>query len=304
MMHKSRRRGTKRSGKNRKNKNRGGMFKSNSAPAVAEAAAEAAAEAGTSESSVSVLRQLPGGVARRLDALTVPDSGVSKFLSYKLLEPPSGMPLPPRHISESMSRAIDGARKKWFRNELFRSAEHLHATSFDSQAVDTCARLNVRAVEQLKKAIALGSLPARACLADMLLTGNTFGVDANFDEAVDLVSQFDNVDPDCQGVLAHCYFNIAKLNDARSLAAPSAGHGSKYGQFVLGLLERKPKEAFKQFALAAAQNYDEAQLALSALCMRGYADIPPDRDEALRLLRLAARQGNRRAFQRLEWMDS
>ena len=285
-----------RSGKNKKN--RGGMLRSKSAPAAE--AAEAAA--GNSESSVSVLRQLPGGVAR-LGALTVPHSGVSNLLSYKLLEPPSGMPLPPRHTSESMSRAIDSVRKKWFRNELFRSAEHLHATSFDSQSAQACARLNMRAVEQLKEAIALGSLPARACLADMLLTGNTFGVAANFDEAVDLVSQFDNLDSDCQGVLAHCHFRIAKLNDARRLAAPSAADGSKYGQFVLGLLARNPKEAFKQFALAAAQNYDEAQVALSVLCVRGYADIPPDRDKALRLLRLAARQGNRRAFQSIEWME-
>jgi TPR repeat protein len=259
--------------------------------------------------SAMVLHELPGVDSKlRSKALTVPGSGMFELLSDRLLvQPTSDIPVP-YHVRESMHSAMSGVAMKGFANsfanEICKRAEGLHATSFRSQSVAECAQLNMSAVEQLKRAIAMGSLRARACLADMLLNGNTVGVAANFNEAIDLVSQFDEADTDCEGVLAHCYFKIHQLNDARRLAKHSAAGESKYGQFVLGLLEKHPKQAFKQFALAAAQNYDEAQIALSALCIRGYADIPPDRTEALRLLERAALQGNKLAFHSIATMYS
>ncbi len=231
--------------------------------------------------------------AEKLKMLMESDSGMFNLLTQRLL---SDMPQPPRKMDERIYRSIySPAKMKMLENETLQRAEQLRATSFRycnfsniaTCNIAKCVELNLEAVRHLKQAIDMGSLRARACLADMLLNGNTVGVKKNVREAIKLVSQVD--DPDCQGVLAHSYFNDG-IKAGRSLADQSAAAGSKYGQLVVGLFEkdRNPKLAAAYMTLAAAQNYDEAQIALSYL--------QSDKDEALRLLTLAAEQGNKDAF--------
>jgi TPR repeat protein len=187
-------------------------------------------------------------------------------------------------------------KTKKVENELFRRAERLHATSFRYRThrdiakgeLQRCIDANVEAVKLLRDATEMGNTRARACLADMLLNGYTAGVGKDISEAMRLVFHVD--DPDCQGVLAHCHFNSG-IKDGPGLAALSASAGSKYGQYVLGLYEKRKgdiKKASEYFTLASAQNYEEAQIALS--------EIQSDPDESLRLLNLAADQGNSNAF--------
>ena len=223
-----------------------------------------------------------------------PESGLFDVLSKKLL---FGMDMRPRQLESLIQHSIIGpASMKLVEDETFKMAEQMHATSFRYRTpriiadgdLQRCIVANVEAVRQLREAAYMGSLRARACLADMLLNGHTAGVSKNVREAMRLVSEVD--DPDCQGVLAHCHFNDG-IKAGPALAARSAARGSKYGQFVLGLYEqqkRKTKEASDYFKLAAAQNYDQAQIALSKM--------QSNPDEALRLLNLAADQGNSDAF--------
>jgi TPR repeat protein len=245
------------------------------------------ASASSPKSSTERLRMLlgaPGG----------PESGLFDVLSKKLL---FGMDMRPRQLESLIQHSIIGpASMKLVEDETFKMAEQMHATSFRYRTpriiadgdLQRCIDANVEAVRQLREAAYMGSLRARACLADMLLNGHTAGVSKNVREAMRLVSEVD--DPDCQGVLAHCHFNDG-IKAGPALAARSAARGSKYGQFVLGLYEQqkgKTKEASDYFKLAAAQNYDQAQIALSKM--------QSNPDEALRLLNLAADQGNSDAF--------
>ena len=232
------------------------------------------------------------------------DSAMLSSLSNRLLEPPSGILPPPRYVKEKMSNTIESRVKtKRVGNELFKMAEHLHATSFRYRTSDIiadgdlqrCIDANVEAVKQLREAVDKGSFQAHALLADILLNGHIAGVSKNVRVAKKLVSQVQVAnDPDCQGILAHCHFNDG-IKAGLGLATQSASAGSKYGQYVLGLYEMqkdKPNEAEASdyFKLAAEQNYDEAQIALSKF------KIQSDPDEALRLLNLAADQGNADAF--------
>ena len=229
-----------------------------------------------------------------------PESGMFRLLTTRLLHLPPGIQ-PPRDVVGKMHSALESRIKtKRVENKLFKlfeRAERLHATSFRDRNLWTCFEANREAVRQLRKAIDMGSFQARACLADMLLNGNTAGVKMNVHEAL-LCVEVD--DPDCKGVLAHYYFkrNIKRgVKTGPSLAAESAASGSKYGQHVLGLYEMQKgdmTEAAKYFTLAAAQNYDEAQISLGRIKMRSHTDEATD--EALRLLNLAADQGNADAF--------
>jgi TPR repeat protein len=205
--------------------------------------------------------------------------------------------MPPRKIEALKQHSILGpASMQLVEGETFKIAEQLHATSFRYRThsditkgeLRRCIDTNVEAAKQLREAVDMGSLRARACLADMLLNGYTAGVKKNVREAMSLVSKVD--DPDCEGVLAHCHFKDG-IKAGPGLAAKSAAAGSKYGQYVVGLYELqkgKTKEAADYFTRAAEQNYDEAQIALSKM--------QSDPDETLRLLNLAADQGNSDAF--------
>ena len=221
------------------------------------------------------------------------DSAMLGLLSKRLLRPLDTLS-PPLYVAEKMRKTLEGhVKTKRAENELFKMAESLHATSFRYRTnvdrdLKRCIDANVEAVKHLREAIDMGSFQARACLADMLLNGNTVGVIKDVREAMKLVSRVDN--PDCQGVLAHCHFKDG-IKAGPGLAERSAAGRSKYGQHALGLYELRTgnmKKASEYFTLAAAQNYDEAQIALSKM--------QSDPDEALRLLNLAADQGNADAF--------
>jgi hypothetical protein len=101
---------------------------------------------------------------------------------------------------------------KGLANDIYERAERLRATSFKSQNVAECRQKNQDAVELLKPAIDMGNLKARACLADMLLNGTTLGIgiEPDFKKVWALChvphAGPDQVDPDCEGVLAHLRF--------------------------------------------------------------------------------------------------
>jgi hypothetical protein len=244
----------------------------------------------------------------RSELLAGPFSASYKFLAENVFKSSVDAPkltTTQKRLMDETSSSLETKMLTALPDEICKSAERLRATSFHSKNLAKCAELNVRAMEQLRRAYEMGSLRARACLADMLLTGNTVGVTKDVRAAKALVCQDPGCkeflayedDPDCKGVLAHyCFENGLPLKYARDLATDSAARGSKYGQLVLGLLlerESKPTQAKIQFQAAAAQNYDEAQIALSELCLKG---SNPDKGEALRLLNLAAEQGNKNAF--------
>lgn len=235
----------------------------------------------------------------RSNVLVVPGSGTFNFLAETMFQPSVATTSSQMVSMDSITSSL---KTKRLTDEIFKSAERLRATSFRSKNLVKCAELNRRAMEQLRRAAKMGSLRARACFADMLLTGNTVGVNQDFQSVKALVCQDPMCkgflayegDPDCKGVLAHyCVKNGLSLKVARELADVSAAAGSKYGQFVLGLLleQGSKPDLATNFQAAAAQNYDEAQIALSELYLnRG------NKDEALRLLNLAAEQGNKNAF--------
>jgi TPR repeat protein len=107
----------------------------------------------------------------------------------------------------------------------------------------------------------------------------------------------------CQGVMARCYrrgYGCVR-DDARSLelARESSGKGSRYGQYVLGVLyqlgvggvAQDYAQAVALYRLAAAQNLDEAQCNLGCMYLLGEG-VAQDVAEALRLFQLAAAQGH------------
>ena len=295
MMHKSMRRnrkrsGTKRSGTKRSGSKRGGMFRQDKKKAM-----------------LSDFYTSPEGMPLhvRSELLAGPFSASYKFLAENVFKSSVDAPkltTTQKRLMDETSSSLETKMLTALPDEICKSAERLRATSFRSKNLEKCAELNVRAMEQLRRAAKMGSLRARACFADMLF-GNTVGFNQDFQVVKLLVCQDPPAckgflayedDPDCKGVLAHyCFKNGLPLKYARDLAEQSAAAGSKYGQLVLGLLlerDSKPDLAIN-FKAAAAQNYDEAQIALSELhSKRG------DKAEALRLLNLAAEQGNKNAF--------
>jgi TPR repeat protein len=248
-------------------------------------------------------------------------SGMLQKLSDKLLTPPSNDPKMHHSMQSILKASLSSAAMKRS-NQLHVNAERLHANSFtpdihgdvETQVVE-CERTNAMAVDQLEKAIGMGSLKARACLAAMLLHGNTLGIakdyDTNFPRAFNLVAHIE--DPDCEGVLAMCFhfhdlaFNYlsgkSMLDERLRLAKKSADAGSKYGHFALGSFsfETDPKKAVTHFTVAADQNDDMALVALSELCMKGFCDMlgSPNYKKANDYLHRAAKQGNVRAFKLL-----
>jgi len=246
-------------------------------------------------------RPRPGGVDPKF-RFNAKKWGISKKLIDKLLKRPSTFTPPRRDEDRIMSAVWRSVATEELANNTYEQAERLRATSFQSQNVAECIKTNKNAEELLKQAIVMGSLKARACLADMLLNGTTAGIGVNWDLVKGLLSGDVAMGPDCEGVLAHYrfkreYFVRANQGEIHDAATRSADAGSKYGQFVVGtikLFEGDMGLAGAQFNLAAQQNYDQAQVALGELHLRAN---PPDQVEALRLFKLAAEQGNIHAFQ-------
>jgi len=273
-------------------KRRGGMFKSN-------------------PKSLGPIRQaLKGQVDQKFKGLllTMPGSGSHTLLSEKLLGhlENARRDLKTRAVSAITSLPTDSGVAKGLSIKLFEGAQRMRAHSFQNRDVAECARINQEAEQLLNMAMSLGCLPARAALAEMYLSRDKVGVKPPRTEhmpmAVDLVSEFDS-DPDCMGVLAYCHFKYNMLNEAAPLAAQSAQAGSKYGQFVRGLIQRTQHNyagAHHWFSLAAGQNFDEAQIGLAELYSSGKMTMggkkEDDKTEARRLLELAAEQGNDKAI--------
>jgi TPR repeat protein len=242
--------------------------------------------------------------------LTMPGSGSHTLLSENLLGSQletAHRSLQKRAVSAITSLPVSSGAAKGMGIAFFKRAQRMRAHSFQNRDVAECARINQEAEQLLNKAMDLGSLPARAALAEMYLSRDKVGVKPPIMEhmpmAVDLVSEVANEDPDCMGVLAYCNFKYNMLNEAAPLAAQSAQDGSKYGQFVCGLIQRTQRNyagARHWFSLAAGQNFDEAQIGLAELYSSGKmtmgGTLEEDKKEARRLLELAAEQGNDKAI--------
>ena len=166
---------------------------------------------------------------------------------------------------------------------------------------------------ELKRSIDKGDLASMADLSWLLLHGRE-GLPADKAAAFKLAQEGSRRGcPHSQGVLALCYSSsewchIADSDEnaatARRLASCSAEAGSKYGQFALGwILQEEDDEwaasrsatsrCIVQYALAAAQGLDYAQLQL-AIC-----GCSSDAEEALRLSYMAAAQGLPDGFEHL-----
>ena len=245
--------------------------------------------------------------------LSMPGSGSHEHLSGHLLGPQ--LETAPRSVQVRAASAItslsaDSPVAKGLGIQFFKRAQRMRAQSFRDHNIEECARINQEAEKLLNDAMDLGSLPARAALAEMYLSRDKVGVKPpimdHMPMAVDLVSEFDS-DPDCMGVLAYCNFKYNMLHEAAQLAMQSAQAGSKYGQFVCGLIQRNQHNngihnhgACYWFSLAVSQNYDEAQIGLAELYSSGKMTMGGTKEqnmrEALRLLELAAEQGNNKAM--------
>ena len=239
--------------------------------------------------------------------LTMPGSGSHEHLSGQLLGPQ--LETAPRSLRGRAAIAItslpvSSGAAKGLGITFFKRAQRMRAHSFRNN-IEECARINQEAEKLLNKAIDFECLPARAALAEMYLSRDKVGVKPpimdHMPMAVDLVSEVANEDPDCMGVLAYCHFKYNMVNEAAPLAAQSAAAGSKYGQFVRGLIQRTQRNyagAHQWFSLAASQNYDEAQIGLAELYSSGKMGGTKEHDktEAHRLLELAAKQGNDKAM--------
>jgi TPR repeat protein len=163
------------------------------------------------------------------------------------------------------------------------------------------------AVQQLQRAIGHGHLPSRALKAWMLLDGRE-GVAQDCDAAFELVEEGARLGCNhCRGVMAiyYWYGNGCVRDAARSLelAHESSGKGSKYGQYALGRLyvyggdgvERDYAQALAFYRLAAAQNFDGAQISLGTMYDHGLG-VAQNLAEALRWYQLAAIQGHPEAL--------
>ena len=238
--------------------------------------------------------------------LVMPGSGSHMFLSGELLGQldAATRSVQARTVNAITSLPVISGAAKGLGITFFKRAQRMRAHSFQNRDVAECARINQEAEKLLNKAIDFECLPACAALAEMYLSRDKVGVKPpimdHMPMAVDLVSPFVS-DPDCMGVLAYCHFKYNMVNEAAPLAAQSAAAGSKYGQFVRGLIKRIQHDyagAHQWFSLAAGQNYDEAQIGLAELYSSGKMGGTKEHDktEAHRLLELAAKQGNDKAM--------
>lgn len=282
-------------------KRKGGMFPSSSK-----------AKQNLFKTNTLTVLKSPVDLALKELLMTVPGSGSHKHVSEKLLEPLKTAPISLKKRAESAmsSLPVSSAAAAGLGIALFKRAQQMRAHSFHNHNIEECARINQQAEKHLIEAMKLGNLQARAALAEMYLSRDKVGVKPPIMEhmpmAVDLVSEFDS-DPDCMGVLAYCHFKYNDMVEANRLALPSAQAGSKYGQFVCGLIQRNQRNngihdggACYWFSLAAAQNFDEAQIGLAELYSSGKMRMggikEDDMREALRLRELAAEQGNDKAM--------
>ena len=173
---------------------------------------------------------------------------------------------------------------------------------------------------KLHRAIDRGDLASIADLAWLLLHGRE-GISVDTAAAFKLAQEGSSRGcPHSQGVLALCYTSkewypmarsVENAATARRLASCSAEAGSKYGQFALGcILQLENNLVFGenwtpdaatalckvQYALAAAQGLDIAQVYLGMAVGLDSIESGGGAGEACRLFLLAAAQGSWHAF--------
>jgi TPR repeat protein len=184
------------------------------------------------------------------------------------------------------------------RNKVAKEAERLCA-------LGQCAA----AVVPMSLAIELGDLPSRALCAWLHLDGRE-GIAEDWIRAFKLVKEGARLGcHHCQGVLAYCYWSgfgckkksarKLEIEQSLDLSRTSSARGSRYGQYMLGLLHRRGEgglvsddtQALAFYRLAAAQGLDAAQVSLGHIYSCG-RDVDQDYAEALRLYQLAAAQGS------------
>ena len=155
----------------------------------------------------------------------------------------------------------------------------------------------------LEKEAQEGNLFSQALLAQMLLDENP-GMPADYKRAFELAS--DGAAAGCEhciAVLGLCYFHGYGVDQnytkAFELAKKSAEQKSHLGQYLLSKcygrgvgVEFDEFDSIKNLKLAAAQNYALAQVILAKKYEWGSTGVSQDRNEAIRLYRLAADQGN------------
>ena len=266
---------------------------------------ELAAEAESSQTprkpnlTLKMLSALPDMDSKK--ALVGPNSGHFKHMMEQLTRSEDKV-FSKKQTALAQGAMVDAGNHRLVNDmaiQLRESAQQLCARSFKTRDLAACRTAIGKAVMQLEQAIDLGSLPARADLANMLLYGDKVGMERYHEErAYQLVAAHAQEDPDCAGVVALCLCREHHFSEAREFAEHSDAEDSKYGQLALGLLEKSSKNypaAVAQFQLAAAQNYDEAQMQLGSMYLQGDG-VAPDLNEAMRLCHLAADQGNHEAF--------
>ena len=196
-----------------------------------------------------------------------------------------------RKIMDSIMRRVAAGLAAAMRYKAANQAEVLCASG-------QCAAAAVA----LKLAVDLGHLPSRALKAWMLIGGRE-GVAKDLNGAFELVEEGTRLGcHHCQGVMAWCYRHGWGIRpDAAlslELARYSSRKGSRYGQYVLGLIYQYGRGGVAQddtqavvfYRLAAAQGLDEAQCKLAYMYHYGEG-IVQDHPEAWRFYRLAAAQG-------------
>ncbi len=170
---------------------------------------------------------------------------------------------------------------------------------------------------KLQRATDSGHLASIADLAWLLLHGRE-GIPMNKDAAFKMVEEGSRLGcPRSQGVLALCVRHSRSSSSvssaenervARRLANASADAGSKYGQFALGcILENETPNSARlvaapcnaQYALAAAQGLDQAQVDWGMNLEFETVESGGGRDVACRLFLLAAAQGSQNAYSQL-----
>jgi len=214
-------------------------------------------------------------------------------------------------LMQSTARRVASKLMALVRDKAAKEAEELCASG-------RCAA----ALVPLQQALRLGDLSSFALNAWLLIDGRE-GVAKDRKRALVLVKEGARLGcHHCQGVLAYCTYrhwcpgpgaltinSDESHDDARSLelAQESAGRGSRYGQYALGVwhegcpgLGRSGNlpQSLAFLRLAAAQGLDRAQIKLGEMCFYGHQSLqlglfhPLEYAEALLWYTCAAAQGH------------
>ena len=184
--------------------------------------------------------------------------------------------------------------------QLNRRQACVHVCADEAERLLAAGQCAAAAV-QLLRAIHLKHLPSRALMAWLFLEGRE-GVARDTSRARQLAQEGARRGcHHCKGVLAFCNWYrepIVQDHETLELARESSEKGSRYGQYVHGLLT----DAEPPIRLAADQNLDAAQIWLGDTLYENGIGPHQLRAEALQWYQLAAAQGNARALLKVGYM--